>query len=84
MGPPIPAGAARRTAGYSVLSPFSIDEETFRALGHRLVDTLAAYLDRLPREPVCRPSPARARREGDGPGSSTRRPTSRTAGRTTR
>jgi hypothetical protein len=64
MGPPIPAGATGRPGGYAAVpSPFSMDEETFRDLGHRLVDTLAAYLDRLPQEPVYRPLPAEARRE---------------------
>jgi aromatic-L-amino-acid/L-tryptophan decarboxylase len=64
MGPPIPAGTTGQPGGYSTVpSPFSMDEETFRDLGHRLVDTLAAYLDRLPQEPVYRPLPAEARRE---------------------
>ena len=40
-----------------------MDDATFRGLGHRLVDTLAAYLDELPREPVYRPLPAEVRRE---------------------
>jgi aromatic-L-amino-acid/L-tryptophan decarboxylase len=64
MGPPTPAGATGRPGGYSTVpSPFSMDEGTFRDLGHRLVETLAAYLDRLPQEPVYRPLPAEARRE---------------------
>ncbi len=64
MGPPIPASAACRTGGYgAVPSPFSMDDMTFRDLGHRLVDTLGAYLDGLPREPVYRPLPAEVRRE---------------------
>ena len=64
MGPPVPAGAACRTRDYSAVpSPFSMDDMTFRGLGHRLVNTLAAYLDRLPREPVYRPLPAEVRRE---------------------
>ena len=64
MGLPTPAGTARRTEGYSSIpSPFSMDDTTFRALGHRLVDTLAAYLDTLPLQPVYRPLPAEVRRE---------------------
>jgi len=64
MGPPISPGAACQTGGYSTVpSAFSMDEEAFRALGHRLVDMLAAYLDKLPQEPVYRPLPADVRRE---------------------
>jgi aromatic-L-amino-acid decarboxylase len=64
MGSPIPPRAACRTEGYSTVpSPFSMDEATFRGLGHRLVDTLAAHLDKLPREPVYRPLPAEVRQE---------------------
>jgi aromatic-L-amino-acid/L-tryptophan decarboxylase len=64
MGPPVPSGIAGRTGGYgNVPSPFSMDEETFRDLGHRLVDTLASYLDELPRKPVYRPLPAQVQRE---------------------
>jgi aromatic-L-amino-acid decarboxylase len=63
MGPPVPASSAR-PGGYSgVQSPFSMDDGTFRDLGHRLVDLLAAYLDELPREPVYRPLPTEVRRE---------------------
>jgi glutamate/tyrosine decarboxylase-like PLP-dependent enzyme len=39
--------------------------DTFRDLGHRLVDALAAYLDKLPQEPVYRPLPAEVQRELD-------------------
>ena len=64
MGLTIPVVEARPTGGYSeVPSPFSMDSLTFRALGHRLVDTLATYLDKLPQEPVYRPLPAEVRRE---------------------
>jgi glutamate/tyrosine decarboxylase-like PLP-dependent enzyme len=35
-------------------SPLELDTATFRALGHRLVDQLAASLDALPRGPVTR------------------------------
>jgi glutamate/tyrosine decarboxylase-like PLP-dependent enzyme len=69
MGPVISPGAVRGTESYSTVdystapSPFSMDEAKFRALGHQLVDTLAAYLDRLPEEPVYRPLPAEIRRE---------------------
>ncbi len=60
MGLPVPSG----TAGYAAVpSPFSMDGETFRGVGHRLVDTLAAYLDKLPREPVYRPLPEEVRQE---------------------
>lgn len=63
MGSPV-APVAGPTGGYSTVpSPLSMDDETFRSLGHRLVDTLAAYLDRLPREPVYRPLPAEVRQE---------------------
>jgi glutamate/tyrosine decarboxylase-like PLP-dependent enzyme len=40
-----------------------MDGTTFRLLGHELVDTLAAYLDKLPDEPVYRPLPADVRQE---------------------
>jgi aromatic-L-amino-acid decarboxylase len=64
MGPPTPPGADCRPGDYSTIpSPFSIDDTTFRGLGHRLVDTLAAYLDKLPQEPVYRPLPAQALQE---------------------
>ena len=64
MGSPVTTDAADRSEGYSVVpSPFSMDDATFRGLGHRLVDTLSAYLDELPREPVYRPLPAEVRRE---------------------
>jgi aromatic-L-amino-acid/L-tryptophan decarboxylase len=63
MGLPI-SPAAGRAEGYSAVpSPFSMDQETFRDLGHRLVDTLAGYLERLPSEPVYRPLPTEVRRE---------------------
>jgi aromatic-L-amino-acid decarboxylase len=64
MGSPVPPGAALRSEGYSTIpSPFSMDDQTFRGLGHWLVDVLAAYLEELPREPVYRPLPAEVRRE---------------------
>jgi aromatic-L-amino-acid/L-tryptophan decarboxylase len=64
MGHPVPAGNADGPGGYrNVPSPFSMDEDTFRDLGHRLVDTLASYLDKLPREAVYRPLPAEVQRE---------------------
>ena len=64
MGLPVTTDSADRPEGYSAVpSPFSMDDETFRGLGHRLVDTLAAYLDELPREPVYRPLPTEVRRE---------------------
>jgi aromatic-L-amino-acid decarboxylase len=64
MGLPVTTDAADRPGDYSAVpSPFSMDDATFRGLGHRLVDTLAAYLDELPREPVYRPLPPEVRRE---------------------
>jgi aromatic-L-amino-acid/L-tryptophan decarboxylase len=64
MGLTIPLVDAWSTGGYSTVpSPFSMDGTTFRMLGHRLVDTLSAYLDKLPQEPVYRPFPEEARQE---------------------
>jgi aromatic-L-amino-acid/L-tryptophan decarboxylase len=63
MGLPTPAGAAIGGGYSTVPSPFSMDDMTFRDLGHRLVDTLAVYLDKLPQEPVYRPLPEEVRRE---------------------
>jgi aromatic-L-amino-acid decarboxylase len=64
MGSPVLPGAAARTVGYSTVpSPFSMDDTTFRGLGHSLVETLSAYLDKLPLEPVYRPLPPEVRRE---------------------
>lgn len=37
--------------------------DDFRELGHQLVDALAAYLDKLPQDPVYRPLPPEVRRE---------------------
>jgi glutamate/tyrosine decarboxylase-like PLP-dependent enzyme len=49
---------------YSTIpSPFSMDDLTFRNLGHQLVDILAEYLENLPLEPVYRPLPADVRKE---------------------
>jgi aromatic-L-amino-acid/L-tryptophan decarboxylase len=63
MGPPTPPGA-RSPGGYSTVpSPLAMDDMTFRDLGHRLVDTMAVYLDKLPQEPVYQPLPAEVRRE---------------------
>jgi aromatic-L-amino-acid/L-tryptophan decarboxylase len=64
MGSPTPPSATRSPGGYSTVpSPFSMDDMTFRDLGHRLVDTLAVYLDKLPQEPVYQPLPTEVRRE---------------------
>jgi aromatic-L-amino-acid/L-tryptophan decarboxylase len=64
MGLEIPPVDACPADGYSAVpSPFSMDDTTFRVLGYRLVDTLAAYLDKLPQEPVYRPMPVEARRQ---------------------
>jgi aromatic-L-amino-acid/L-tryptophan decarboxylase len=63
MGPPTPPGT-RSPGGYSTVpSPLAMDDMTFRDLGHRLVDTMAVYLDKLPQEPVYQPLPAEVRRE---------------------
>lgn len=52
------------TEKYSAIpSPFSMDDLTFRNLGHQLVDILAEYLEKLPEEPVYRPLPAEIRQE---------------------
>ncbi len=68
MGLSIPDVAAHSTERYgtgyaAVASPFSMDLEVFRDLGHRLVEALASYLDKLPQEPVYRPMPAEVRHE---------------------
>jgi aromatic-L-amino-acid decarboxylase len=64
MGLTIPLVEARSAGGYSTVpSPFSMDGTTFRVLGHRLVDTLSAYLDKLPQEPVYQPLPEEVRQE---------------------
>ena len=40
------ASVNRRPAGYGhVPSPFAMDGQAFQDLGHRLVDTMGAYLD---------------------------------------
>src|SRR5215469_4557695 len=49
---------------YSTIpSSFSMDDLTFRNLGHQLVDILAEYLEKLPREPVYPPLPADIKKE---------------------
>ena len=58
------ASVSRRPPGYGdVPSPFAMDGEAFRDLGHRLVDTMGAYLEELPGNPVYRPFPDEARRQ---------------------
>jgi aromatic-L-amino-acid/L-tryptophan decarboxylase len=53
-----------RTADYSdVPSPFAMDAQAFSDLGHRLVDILGAYLDKLPDNPVYQPLPGEVRRQ---------------------
>ena len=47
----------------TIPSPFSMDDLTFRNLGHQLVDILSAYLEKLPQEPVYRPLPADVQKE---------------------
>jgi len=54
----------RRSVGYSdIPSPFAMDDEAFRDLGHGLVDTMGAYLEALPENPVYRPLPDEVRQE---------------------
>ena len=53
-------------------SPLAMDAATFRALGHRLVDQLAEFLESLPRGPVTRnesPSAVREALDLTGPAS---------------
>jgi glutamate/tyrosine decarboxylase-like PLP-dependent enzyme len=60
----IPGISERRVEGYATVpSPFSIGGDTFRDLGHQLVDALATYLDNLPKEPVYRLLPTEVRQE---------------------
>jgi aromatic-L-amino-acid/L-tryptophan decarboxylase len=55
---------SRKPEGYSdVTSPFAMDDQAFRALGYRLVDTLGAYLEALPGNPVYQPLPGEVRRQ---------------------
>jgi aromatic-L-amino-acid decarboxylase len=50
--------------GYAnVLSPFTLDDQAFRDLGHQLVDILAAYLEALPDNPVYQPLPGEVRQQ---------------------
>jgi aromatic-L-amino-acid/L-tryptophan decarboxylase len=64
MGLAIPSAEVCGTEGYTTVpSPFSMDHDTFRDLGYRLVDALATYLDKLPQEPVYRPFPLPVRQE---------------------
>jgi aromatic-L-amino-acid/L-tryptophan decarboxylase len=50
--------------GYSdVASPFAMDDQAFRALAYRLVDTMGAYLEALPENPVYRPLPGEVRQQ---------------------
>jgi aromatic-L-amino-acid/L-tryptophan decarboxylase len=57
----VPLGQAE---GYGdIPSPFAMDGQAFRDLGHRLVDTLGAYLEALPENPVYRPLPDEVRRQ---------------------
>ena len=64
MGLAIPSIETLGTEGYSTVpSPFSMNHETFRDLGYRLVDTLATYLDKLPHEAVYQPLPVTVRGE---------------------
>ena len=49
-------------------TPLDIDPATFRALGHRLVDDIAAFLESLPSRPVTRGQPPSTVREALGLG----------------
>jgi aromatic-L-amino-acid decarboxylase len=56
--------SSRQPEGYSdVTSPFAMDDQDFRALAYRLVDTMGAYLEALPENPVYRPLPGEVRRQ---------------------
>jgi aromatic-L-amino-acid/L-tryptophan decarboxylase len=58
------SASLHRPVGYGdVPSPFAMDGQAFRDLGHRLVDTLGAYLEALPSDPVYRPFPDEVRRQ---------------------
>ena len=53
-----------RPDGYAgVPSPFAMDSQAFRDLGHQLVDSMGAYLDALPENPVYRPLPEEVRQQ---------------------
>jgi aromatic-L-amino-acid decarboxylase len=61
------APASRATGRHAALA---MDAPTFRAIGHRLVDQLAAFLESVPRRPVTRdasPSAVRAALDLTGP-----------------
>jgi aromatic-L-amino-acid/L-tryptophan decarboxylase len=49
-------------------TPLDIDTAAFRALGHRLVDDIAVFLESLPRRPVTRNQPPSGVREALGLG----------------
>jgi aromatic-L-amino-acid/L-tryptophan decarboxylase len=50
------------SVGYrGVPSPFAMDARAFSDLGHQIVDTLGAYLETLPEDPVYRPLPVEVR-----------------------
>ena len=56
--------SSRQPEGYGdVSSPFALDDRDFRALAYRLVDTMGAYLEALPENPVYRPLPGEVRRQ---------------------
>lgn len=58
------SASLRRATGYGGLpSPFAMDGQAFRELGHRLVDTLGDYLEALPENPVYQPLPEEVRRQ---------------------
>jgi hypothetical protein len=59
---------SRQPAGYcDIPSPFALDDEAFRALGHPLVDTLGAYLEALPESAVYEPLPDEVCRQIEEP-----------------
>jgi aromatic-L-amino-acid/L-tryptophan decarboxylase len=60
-GRPGRAVSARRT-------PLDMDAATFRAIGHRLVDDLAAFLESVPRRPITRSESPSAIRDALGLG----------------
>jgi aromatic-L-amino-acid decarboxylase len=60
---PVPSRQRQREGYAAVPSPFAMDGQAFRDLGHQLVDSLGAYLDALPENPVYRPFPDEVRQQ---------------------
>ena len=60
---PVPSRRPQPEGYSAVPSPFAMDDQAFRDLGHRLVDSMGAYLDALPENPVYRPLPDDVRQQ---------------------